>query len=111
MHIKTIITFLMFTCFLFMMKLHVFAISGEERVIPGEVDEMCGVCSSVEISKLYLIKTSGTIRIEGSSQEEDFEVYFHVPIPFEEQRPVSVEIQCPNLVDYRFISHILRIYW
>ena len=88
-----------------MMKLHAFVISGEERVMIGEVDAIYGGRSSVEINKLFLIKTSGTIRIEGSPQKEDFEVYFHVPIPFEEQRPISMEIQCPNLIDYRFISH------
>ena len=34
---------------------------------------------------------------------DTYETYFHIPIPFKDQVPILIEVECPELIDYRFI--------
>ena len=52
---------------------------------------------------LYLRKATGKLAVYGNAGRDTYQVYFHVPIPFSEQAPVSLEITCPSMIDYRFI--------
>jgi len=52
---------------------------------------------------LYLRKAVGTLRMRGHASADTYQVYFHVPIPFREQAPVLLQVECPQMVDYRFV--------
>ncbi len=53
--------------------------------------------------RLYLNKANGNLTIYGTASKSPYEVYFILPIAFREQAPVWLDIQCPEMVDYRFI--------
>ena len=52
---------------------------------------------------LFVREVRGLPEITAEATTETYEVYFHIPISFEEQVPVLVEVECPQLIDYRFI--------
>ncbi len=52
---------------------------------------------------LYLRKAVGTLRMRGHASADTYQVYFHVPIPFREQAPVLLQVDCPQMADYRFV--------
>jgi len=52
---------------------------------------------------LYLRKAIGTLRVDALASTETYEAYFHIPISFKEQVPVLIEIESPDLIDYRFV--------
>ncbi len=52
---------------------------------------------------LYLRKGTGELTINGTSSEETYEAYFLIPIPFQEQMPVFIEVESPDLIEYRFL--------
>jgi hypothetical protein len=52
---------------------------------------------------IYLRKAVGTLKMYGHASADTYLVYFHVPIPFHEQAPVLLQVDCPQMVDYRFV--------
>jgi transglutaminase-like putative cysteine protease len=52
---------------------------------------------------MVLLKAVGKLEITGYADNETYQVYFHVPIVFKEQVPLAIEIDCQELIDYRFI--------
>lgn len=55
-------------------------------------------------TKVYLRKAVGNLQIDASSSTETYEAYFHMPICFGEQTPIFIEVESPQLIDYRFIQ-------
>ncbi|UCE18248.1 MAG: PKD domain-containing protein, partial [Gemmatimonadota bacterium] len=53
--------------------------------------------------KLYLHKAIGNLTVHKASSAETYEAYFHIPISFEEQAPILIKVESPDLIDYRFI--------
>ena len=50
--------------------------------------------------KLYLHKAIGELTVDKESSTETYEAYFHIPISFEEQAPILIEVESPDLIDY-----------
>jgi hypothetical protein len=55
------------------------------------------------LPKLQLLKATGNIRIETLSSTDTYEVYFHIPIAFEDQVPVFLRVESEDLLHYRFL--------
>jgi len=55
------------------------------------------------LSSIYLIKAVGKLKIDEFASTETYEAYFLVPISFENQVPILIEIDSPQLIDYRFV--------
>jgi len=53
---------------------------------------------------LCLKTVTGRLRIEENVTPRDYQVYFHIPIPYHHQGPICIEVEGPHLVDYRFLS-------
>lgn len=72
-----------------------------------ELNEPIPLHSKIAVSrdptKIYLRKAEGNLEINRSATTETYEVYFHIPVPFAEQVPILLEVESPQLVDYRFI--------
>ncbi len=51
----------------------------------------------------YLCKATGNLKIDKKSSTETYEAYFHIPVPYREQIPILVEVESPQLIDYRFV--------
>lgn len=58
-----------------------------------------------EPTKLTFIGANGSLRLDQAATTDTFTVYFHVPIAFEDQAPFLLELSCPELVSYRYISY------
>jgi hypothetical protein len=72
-----------------------------------EPAESCGdgePASNVGRRSLYMRKVTGGFGLFGSASGDTYQMYFHVPIPFREQAPVLLQVTCPQLVDYRFLT-------
>ena len=54
-------------------------------------------------TRVYLRRAIGELDITSNSSTETYEAYFHVPIPFQEQVPILIEVESPYLIDYRFV--------
>ncbi|UCE19140.1 MAG: hypothetical protein JSV84_01985, partial [Gemmatimonadota bacterium] len=54
-------------------------------------------------SKLHLLQAIGNLTVDKESSTETYEAYFHIPISFEEQVPILIEVESPDLIDYRFV--------
>jgi len=54
-------------------------------------------------TKVYLRKAIGNLEVIGMSTTDTYEVYFHIPVPFNEQIPILIEVESPELIDYRFL--------
>jgi transglutaminase-like putative cysteine protease len=54
-------------------------------------------------TRVYLRKAVGNLQIDASSTTETYEAYFHIPICFGEQVPIFIEVESPQLIDYRFV--------
>jgi len=52
---------------------------------------------------LYLFKAMGALEVGAKASTETYETYFHIPISFEEQVPILVKVESPQLIDYRFL--------
>jgi len=52
---------------------------------------------------LFLNKATGNLKINGVASTSPYTVYFILPIAFREQAPIWLDIQCPEMVDYRFV--------
>lgn len=55
-------------------------------------------------TKVYLCRVVGNLEVVGMSTTDTYEAYFHIPVPFNEQIPILVEVESPELIDYRFIQ-------
>jgi len=53
--------------------------------------------------KLYLNQVKGDLTINGIASKSPYQVYFILPIAIREQAPIWFDVQCPEMVDYRFI--------
>lgn len=53
--------------------------------------------------KLYLNNATGNLKIYGTASKSPYEVYFILPIACREQAPIWLDIQCPQMNDYRFV--------
>jgi len=53
--------------------------------------------------KLYLKRAMGDLEIYGLAADSTYEAYFHIPIAFEHQVPIHIEVKSADLIDYRFI--------
>jgi transglutaminase-like putative cysteine protease len=54
-------------------------------------------------TKVYLRKATGDLGVEAPVITETYEAYFHIPISFQEQVPILIEVESPDLIDYRFV--------
>ena len=54
-------------------------------------------------TSMVLLKAIGKLEITGYADNETYQVYFHIPIAFKEQVPLAIEIDCQELIDYRFV--------
>ena len=54
-------------------------------------------------NELYLNKAFGNLKVYGISTKPTYEVYFILPIAFREQAPIWLDIQCSEMVGYRFV--------
>jgi hypothetical protein len=55
------------------------------------------------LSSLLLGTVTGNLLISGTPNTDTFDVYFHVPIAYQEQVPIYFIIEHEQLIDYRFI--------
>jgi hypothetical protein len=56
-----------------------------------------------DIKELYLHTATGDLTIEGTATKPTYQVYFILPIAFREQAPIWLDIQCEEMIDYRFV--------
>lgn len=54
-------------------------------------------------TRVYLRKAVGNLQVNASSTGETYEAYFHIPISFQEQIPILIQVESPQLIDYRFL--------
>ena len=54
-------------------------------------------------TKIHLCRAVGNLEVVGMASTETYEAYFHIPISFNEQVPILIEVESPELIDYRFI--------
>lgn len=54
-------------------------------------------------TRVFLCQATGDLSITAVAGTETYEVYFHIPVPYEEQVPILVTVESPRLVDYRFL--------
>ena len=54
-------------------------------------------------TRVYLRKAIGNLEVNGSASTDTYEVYFHIPVPFHEQVPILIDVESPQLIDYRFV--------
>jgi hypothetical protein len=54
-------------------------------------------------TSMVLLKAKGKLDITGRADNETYQAYFHIPIAFKEQVPLAIEIDCQQLIDYRFL--------
>lgn len=52
---------------------------------------------------LYLNKAFGNLEIKGIASKSPYEVYFILPIAYREQAPIWLDIQCPEMINYKFV--------
>lgn len=52
---------------------------------------------------LYLRKAYGGLIVSQKADTDTIEIYFHIPIAFAEQVPIYCTVECPDMLDYRFI--------
>lgn len=52
---------------------------------------------------LRLLKATGNLRIHHKASTDTYEAYFHIPIAFEEQVPIYLNVESSDLIDYRFL--------
>ena len=50
-----------------------------------------------------LVKMTGNLAVSGFTDNKTYEVYFHIPITSTDQAPILLEVNSPDLIDYRFI--------
>jgi transglutaminase-like putative cysteine protease len=55
-------------------------------------------------SRVFLLRAEGNLDIVDLSSASTYEAYFHIPVPFAEQVPIVVEVESPDLIDYRFLQ-------
>ena len=58
---------------------------------------------------IYLAKAVGNLAIgdlphSGTPSTDTYEIYFHIPISFEDQVPILLQVDCPHLIDFRFLE-------
>jgi hypothetical protein len=70
----------------------------KHRSYPGEI-----IRDASPPTKIYLCRAVGNLEVVGMATTETYETYFHIPIPFNEQIPILIEVESPELIDYRFI--------
>jgi hypothetical protein len=73
----------------------------EIKMLPSftEVQE----CGKSQPTQVYLRKAVGALQIDASATTQTYEAYFHIPICFGEQVPIFIEVESPQLIDYRFV--------
>ncbi len=59
--------------------------------------------SKIDMKNLYFHKATGKLNVRGPASTSQFEVYFVLPIAFREQAPIWLDIQCSQMIDYRFV--------
>jgi len=56
------------------------------------------------IKTLYLQKATGKLKVFGNASTSSFTSYFIIPLSYKNQSPIWIDIDCPQLIDYRFIQ-------
>ncbi len=51
----------------------------------------------------HLNRTEGHLTVTGPASAETYQAYFNIPIAYEDQVPLLVKVESPQLVDYRFL--------
>jgi transglutaminase-like putative cysteine protease len=80
----------------------IYGLKKEEIELSSSLTEVPGRGKSPP-TRLYLRKAVGNLQIDASSATETYEAYFHIPISFQEQSPILIQVESPQLVDYRFL--------
>ena len=53
---------------------------------------------------LYLRSATGNLTISGMAQKFPYIAYFIIPISLREQAPLWLDIDCPQMIDYRYVQ-------
>jgi len=56
------------------------------------------------LAHLRLLEAEGFLDVFLPASTPTYTAYFHVPIAYDDQAPVYVEIESPHLIDYRFVE-------
>ena len=52
---------------------------------------------------LYLHQAIGELQVSGNANKSPYTVYFIIPIAYREQAPIWLKIDCPQMVNYKYI--------
>jgi len=53
---------------------------------------------------LYIQRIEGNLSVDRRAQQNPYQIYFHIPVPFRWQVPIHFELECDQLIDYRFVA-------
>lgn len=59
--------------------------------------------NNIALKGLFLNKASGDLKINGIAAKSPYQVYFVLPIATREQSPIWLEIECADMINYRFV--------
>lgn len=59
--------------------------------------------SNIAMKGLFLHKATGDLQINGIATKSPYQVYFVLPIATREQSPIWLEIECADMINYRFV--------
>lgn len=96
--------FLTLVFFLFLFELVISQVIRNEKIIKTSSKvENLEIVDEDTTALLYLIKTSGSLDVIGVSSMPSYEIYFPVPIVYNDQSPIWLEVECPQMIDYKFM--------
>jgi hypothetical protein len=52
---------------------------------------------------LVILKAEGKLKVTAPASTETYNVYFHIPISFGDQVPILIKVDCPEIIEYRFL--------
>jgi len=86
-------------------KVHNMKTTSSHRVWLTLISVFTTACTlAASETRIHLIKANGALKIGGKASTETYDAYFHVPIAFEDQAPILLEVRCPTLVSWRFVQ-------
>jgi len=78
-------------------------LTSENKYISKNQFSITSENNTVDMSMLLLSKITGELKIFGQSAQPTFDAYFIVPISYDRQAPLVLDIDCPELINYKFI--------
>ena len=96
-----------FIIILFLAKLTLSQINGilDNRYIDADYNDPLSIINiSDNYNWAFLHEAKGNLRIDGIASKSPYTFYFIIPIAFREQAPIWFEIDCPQMINYKFIQ-------